>query len=80
MLLNYDRYQKIWRRNLQHIEEARNRINDSTVCENHKANKQQSARGDVTVQERIDDAADKEGQRTLLEVAFPHRNDGEARW
>lgn len=60
MLNNYEKYQRIWRNNLQPIEVARSRINEEGMSKNHKANKQLTEKGDTLIQDRLDDFLDHE--------------------
>ena len=50
MLVNYDRYQKIWRSNLQQLSKARNRINEQGMSINYKMNNDLTLKGEeITV-------------------------------
>ena len=51
---NYDKYQKIWCNNIHEFERARSRLNDSALAKNSKINAEQTKKGDITVQDRIE--------------------------
>jgi hypothetical protein len=53
MLGNYDKYQKIWYKNLQKFEVARNGLNNREYSKNHKANGDQT-QTDMTLIDRYD--------------------------
>ena len=54
MLKNYDKYQNIWQNHINHVETVRNKMNYSAFCGSYKANREQAAKGDVTILDRVE--------------------------
>lgn len=69
-LKNFDKYQQIWQKNLIEIEAKRDRMNKSALCDNYKANREQTKKGDISILERIEFHNEKKKNQELINVAF----------
>lgn len=45
-------------------------MNDSALCTNHKVNKEQTMKGDISILERIEIQNEKKRNQDLLSIAF----------
>ena len=80
MLENYDKYQSIWFKNLMKFEDARNKLNHSALCKNHKVNATQALKGDLSIMERIELKNDFKKNKEFLDIAFKPGIDHNIGW
>ena len=62
------------------MENARNRLNNSALCNNYKVNKSQKENGDITIMERIDMKNEMKKNKEFLHLAYKPNLDHGLPW
>ena len=79
-LQTFDKYQKIWFRNIQQSEQVREKMNSQALCKNFKVNKLQAEKGDMTIMDRVEMAVEKKRNKDLCDIAFRPGLDHNENW
>lgn len=70
ILKNYDKYQEMWQNHIDHVEQVRNKLNYSTWCKSYKVNREQAAKGDITIMDRVEQEGDNVKNSELMTTIF----------
>ena len=69
MLRNFDKWQKMWKNDIEKYEKYRDRMNNSAFNKNHKVNARQAI-NDVTLQDRQERSVEDRKNKDLLSVTL----------